>query len=64
AALLITTTQQPAYSMQQPVTQEQQHMCHPRHPTAHQQPTNTKKGKHHKRLIITHTRRPPSMSVI
>ena len=51
-----TTKQQPACSTQQPVQQEQQHVCHPRHPTAHQQPTNTKKGKHLKRLIITYTR--------
>lgn len=57
-----TTTQQPACSTQQPVQQEQQHVCHPRHPTAHQQPTNTKKGKHHKTFNHhLHARRPPSL---
>src|SRR5699024_2662570 len=42
--------------------QEQQQVCHPRHPTAHQQPTNTK-GKH-KRLKSSHTRAQTTTSVI
>ncbi|MDK6444267.1 hypothetical protein, partial [Corynebacterium amycolatum] len=45
--------QQPARSTQQPVNRNN-NMCHPRHPTAHQQPTNTK-GKH-KRLKSSHAR--------
>ena len=48
-----TTKQQPARSTQQPVNRNN-NMCHPRHPTAHQQPTNTK-GKH-KRLKSSLTR--------